>query len=125
MSDEAKVGEEAPAVKATQKVKEVVNEGVAAARERCREVATEARGKADRFSGDFRRGAGEAGEAARERYAQFSENVRDGYEKARKDADDLTESVNEYVRDNPGKSVLVAAGAGFLLGLLFRGRRDA
>jgi ElaB/YqjD/DUF883 family membrane-anchored ribosome-binding protein len=32
--------------------------------------------------------------------------------------------VSTYVRANPGKSVLLAAGVGFVLGLLFRGRND-
>jgi len=32
--------------------------------------------------------------------------------------------VSTYVRENPGKSVLIAAGVGFLIGLLFRGRSD-
>jgi len=41
----------------------------------------------------------------------------------RKDAADLTDDVNSYVRENPGKSILIAAGAGFLLGMLLRGRR--
>ena len=41
----------------------------------------------------------------------------------RKDAGDLAADVNAYVRENPGKSVLIAAGAGFVLGLLLRGRR--
>ena len=31
-------------------------------------------------------------------------------------------AINLFVRDNPGKSVLIAAGVGFLLGLVARGR---
>jgi len=30
--------------------------------------------------------------------------------------------VGFYVRDNPGKALLLAAGVGFLLGLVVRGR---
>lgn len=109
---------------ATQRAREVVNEGLAAARERFREVANEAKGKYGRIQGEVRKGADRAGEAARERYAQVSENVRGGYEKARTDFDDLSQNVNEYVRDNPGRSVVLAAGIGFVVGLLLRGRRD-
>jgi len=37
----------------------------------------------------------------------------------------VSREVSLYVRDNPGKSVLIAAGVGFLLGLLTRrGSRD-
>ena len=39
-------------------------------------------------------------------------------------ASDVSDQVSTYVRENPGKSVLIAAGVGFLLGLLFRGRSD-
>ena len=46
-----------------------------------------------------------------------------GYEKVREDAANLATEVNTYVRENPGKSILMAAGAGFVLGLLMRGRR--
>jgi ElaB/YqjD/DUF883 family membrane-anchored ribosome-binding protein len=63
-----------------------------------------------------------AGDVARERYQQVSDSVRHGYQRARKNADDLAHNVNEYVRDNPGKSVAIAAGVGFLVGLLLRGR---
>ena len=65
-----------------------------------------------------------AKEAAKEKYDVAKDKVRYGYDKAKKDLDHLTEDVNEYVRDNPGKSVLMAAGIGFVLGLLLRGRRD-
>ena len=47
-----------------------------------------------------------------------------GYDRVRKDVGELSTDVNEYVRDNPGKSILIAAAAGFLLGLLLRPRRD-
>lgn len=126
MSDEEKTETEAGADGGAkfEKTKEAVNEGLNAARERFREVASDARGRATQIGSGLREGADRAGEAARERYAQFSENVRDGYHKARKDFDGLSENVNEYVRDNPGKSVLTAAAAGFVIGLLMRGRRS-
>jgi ElaB/YqjD/DUF883 family membrane-anchored ribosome-binding protein len=60
---------------------------------------------------------------ARDRYDRAVEGAKRGYEKVRKDASDLAEDVNTYVRENPGKSILIAAGAGFVLGLLLRGRR--
>ena len=66
--------------------------------------------------------AGQVSTAARESYGVAAERARHGYDKARKDLDHLTQDVNEYVRDNPGKSVLIAAGVGFLIGLIFRGR---
>lgn len=79
---------------------------------------------ASRTSEQVRMSAEKAGVAAKETYGVAKDKVRYGYEKARKDMDHLVEDVNEYVRDNPSKSILIAAGAGFVLGLLMRGRRD-
>lgn len=38
----------------------------------------------------------------------------------REKADDLKQQLEVYVRNNPTKSVLMAAGAGFVMGLLIR-----
>ncbi|MCG3191398.1 MAG: hypothetical protein L6R30_00780 [Thermoanaerobaculia bacterium] len=40
------------------------------------------------------------------------------------DMDDVVTGVKDYVRDNPGKSVAIALGVGFALGLLLRRRGD-
>ncbi len=61
---------------------------------------------------------------AREKYDDARETARQGYDKVTKDFQHLSEDVNEYVRHNPGKAVAIAAGAGFILGMLLRGRRD-
>ena len=52
-----------------------------------------------------------------------SAQMQDGYAKVRKDVDYMVDDVNDFVRHKPGTSILIAAGAGFLLGLLFRPRR--
>jgi len=39
------------------------------------------------------------------------------------DLGELSENAREYVRQNPGKSILIAAAAGLLLGLLITRRR--
>jgi ElaB/YqjD/DUF883 family membrane-anchored ribosome-binding protein len=64
--------------------------------------------------------AGERTQAAREKAA---EGLRQGYDRVRKDVDDLNSDVNTYVKDNPGRSVLIAAGVGFVLGMLIRRSR--
>lgn len=61
---------------------------------------------------------------AREKYEGARETTRQSYDKVTKDLQHLGEDVNEYVRQNPGKAVAIAVGAGFLLGILMRGRRD-
>ncbi|HSL81634.1 MAG TPA: hypothetical protein VLF66_02595 [Thermoanaerobaculia bacterium] len=91
---------------------------------RVREMSDEVRRGAERASEEIRRGYERASQAAREGYDDASKNVRKGYKRMRKDLQGLSGDVNEYVRDNPGKSVLIAAGVGFLVGLLFRGGKE-
>ncbi len=111
---------------AAQDARDVLDEGLDEARERFEEAAEDLGGRARRTQREIRRRAEKVGDAAKERYDAAVEGLRSGYHKVRKDAGDLAEDVNAYVRENPGKSVMIAAGAGFLLGLLLRGgrRRD-
>jgi ElaB/YqjD/DUF883 family membrane-anchored ribosome-binding protein len=83
-------------------------------------VTDEVRRSAERVTDEVRRGA----EVARERYDEAAENLRLGYERVRTQATDVGTQVNTYVRENPGKSVLIAAAAGFLLGLVVRRSRS-
>ena len=61
--------------------------------------------------------AGEATQVAREKTV---EGLKQGYDRVRKDFDDLNADVNAYVRDNPSRSIVIAAGVGFVLGMLLR-----
>jgi ElaB/YqjD/DUF883 family membrane-anchored ribosome-binding protein len=99
-----------------------VQERLQTARERFSEVADNLGKGAGSASTRVKERAGQVSTAARERYGVAAERAKLGYDKARKDLDHLTQDVNEYVRDNPGKAVLIAAGVGFLIGLIFRGR---
>ena len=38
--------------------------------------------------------------------------------------EDVQQNVTNYVRDNPGKSLAIALGVGFVLGFLLRSRND-
>ena len=64
-----------------------------------------------------------ASEYAKERYGTASESIREGYDKARRDMDRLRDDVTVYVRDNPGRSVLIAGAIGFFIGFLIRSER--
>lgn len=70
-----------------------------------------------------RESAEKVGAATRERYESTVENVRQSYDKVQTNVEHITDDVNEYVRENPGRSVLIAAGVGFLIGMLLRGGR--
>lgn len=84
-------------------------------------------GMQDRFreaSEDVRQGAERASDEIRRGYDRASQAAREGYGRVEKDLQSLSRDVNAYVRDNPGKSVVLAAGVGFLLGLLMRAEED-
>ena len=107
-----------------------VSEQLDKARDKFTEVAGEVEKKAKAIGGSAGRAtqqvkesAEKASVAAKEKYGVAREKVVVGYDKARKDMDTLVEDVNEYTRDNPGKAVLIAAGVGFVVGLLLRPRR--
>lgn len=59
--------------------------------------------------------AQQAVEQARDRAAQY-------YEQGKAKAIDLEHKIEDSVRENPMRSVLIAAGAGLLLGMLLRRR---
>ena len=99
-----------------------VQERLQTAREKFSEVADNLGKGAGSASTKVKEKAGQVSSTARESYGVAAERAKQGYDKARKDLDHLTQDVNEYVRDNPGKAVLIAAGVGFLIGLIFRGR---
>ncbi|HYO12655.1 MAG TPA: hypothetical protein VE685_05635 [Thermoanaerobaculia bacterium] len=100
-------------------------EGVVSARDRFqgryRRMTEDVRRGAERASAEIRRGT----DTARQTYEEVSENARQTYTRVRSEAGNLSREVTLFVRDNPAKAVAIAAGVGFLLGLLVRrGRGD-
>jgi ElaB/YqjD/DUF883 family membrane-anchored ribosome-binding protein len=109
--------------------KSKVSDQLDKARDKFAEVAGEVEKKAKAIGGSagkasqqVKESAEKASAAAKEKYGVAKDKVIVGYDKARKDMDTLVEDVNEYTRDNPGKAVLIAAGVGFVLGMLIRPR---
>jgi ElaB/YqjD/DUF883 family membrane-anchored ribosome-binding protein len=105
--------------------REPETEGVVSARDRFqnryRRMSEDVRRGAERASAEIRRGT----DTARETYREVSENARETYTRVRSEAGNLSREVTLFVRDNPGKAVAIAAGVGFLLGMLVRrGRGD-
>ena len=103
--------------------------GVASARQRFQKLGDDFQNRYRKVSDDVRRGAERASDEirrgadrARDTYEDVSRNARRSYDRVTSEAGNLTREVNLYVRDNPGKAVLIAAGVGFLLGLVARGR---
>jgi ElaB/YqjD/DUF883 family membrane-anchored ribosome-binding protein len=61
-------------------------------------------------------------QAAEEKARELRGWSEETWEEAKVKAKDLRTDVENYARENPLRAVLYAAGAGFVLGLLFRGR---
>ena len=108
-----------PAPEGVSKAREAVQESLGAAREKLSNVSGSLSGAKEKFT-EVRDGLAEG---TRERVGQAREGIKHGYDRARKDLDQLSADVNVYVRDNPGRSILIAAGVGFALGFLLRGDR--
>jgi ElaB/YqjD/DUF883 family membrane-anchored ribosome-binding protein len=59
-----------------------------------------------------------AASSAKDRYGQLRSKIGDA------DYGGMVADVRNYVRENPGKAVVIAVGAGFLIGLLLRDSED-
>ena len=101
-----------------------VGDKVGEARERLSEVARGAGERYQKVAEEMRREAERATQAAREKVDAAVAGVKHQYGKVSKRVGSMSEDVADYVRDNPGKSLLIAAGVGFLVGLLFRRSSD-
>ena len=70
------------------------------------------------FGGRVKEKVGEVAEEVKSRAGVLRDRLRET------DWDEVTEKASDWVRQNPGKSVAIALGVGFAIGLLFRRRRD-
>ncbi|HSG41325.1 MAG TPA: hypothetical protein VLE27_16915 [Thermoanaerobaculia bacterium] len=109
--------------------RETGKDGVASARDRFQRLGEDVQDRYRKVTDEVRRGAQKASEEirrgserARVTYDEVTENAQKTFERARSEAGNVSREVSLDVRDNPGKAVLIAAGVGFLLGLVARGR---
>ena len=70
------------------------------------------------FGGRVKEKVGEVAEEVKSRAGAIRDRLRET------DWDEVTEKASDWVRQNPGKSVAIALGVGFAIGLLFRRRSD-
>ena len=59
-------------------------------------------------------------DSASEYYQQGREKAQEYYEQGRQKAIEMEENLENYVREQPLKAVMIAAGVGLLLGILWR-----
>jgi ElaB/YqjD/DUF883 family membrane-anchored ribosome-binding protein len=70
------------------------------------------------FGGRVKEKMGEVAQDVKSRAGALRDRIQET------DWDEVTEKATDYVRQNPGKSVAIALGVGFALGLLLRRRSD-
>lgn len=63
---------------------------------------------------------GQVREQATERYSQLRDQATDYYEQGRQRATNWEQGVESYIHEKPIQAVLMAAGVGVLLGLLWK-----
>lgn len=124
-----------------EKAKEALGEGYGKLRsrsaetyEKAKEYLAEARAalevareKMGELYGRSREVAEEAYEKAKIQFEKVSAEVKKGYAKLRQrvaevDVKEVRDDVVEFIRTNPGKSILIAFGVGFAVGYLVRRR---
>lgn len=129
------------AEEAMEKAKEALGEGYgklktrsAEAYAKAKEYLAEARAalevareRAGQLYGRSREVAEEAYQKAKEQYEKLAGEVKKGYAKVKAkveeiDVKEMRDDVVDYIRRNPGKSILIALAVGFVVGYLVRKR---
>lgn len=131
----------AQAQSALEKAREALGEGYGKLKSRSTEAYTTAkeyladarasleaaREKTGELYGRSRETAEELYEKTKVQFEKLSAEVKKGYSKVRArvdevDVKEVRDDVVEYIRQNPGKAVLIALGVGFALGFMMRHR---
>jgi ElaB/YqjD/DUF883 family membrane-anchored ribosome-binding protein len=63
---------------------------------------------------------GQVKDAAKEQYERLRDQASEYYEHGRQQAREWQHNLENYVQEQPVKSLLIAAGVGVLLGMLWR-----
>ena len=82
-------------------------------------------------TGDIRQSAAQVGQnirdlggqvrdVATEQYEQLKNQAQDYYEQGRERAREMQQNLESYVQEKPIQSLLIAAGVGMLLGILWK-----
>jgi len=83
-------------------------------------VAQAAGEQAKQVADNLRDLGGQVREAAREKYSQLSDQAHEYYDQGRQKAHEWEEGIESYIKEKPLQSVLIAAGVGVVLGLLWK-----
>jgi ElaB/YqjD/DUF883 family membrane-anchored ribosome-binding protein len=76
--------------------------------------------KAAEVSQNLRDIGGHVRDAASEKYEQLRDQASDYYKHGREAAQEWEQSLESYVQEKPLQSILIAAGVGMILGMLWK-----
>ena len=80
------------------------------------------RGQAAEAAQNLREMGGQVKQAAQEQMENLRQQASEYYEQGRVKAQEWQQDLESYVQDQPVKSLLIAAGVGFLLGVIWKRR---
>lgn len=69
---------------------------------------------------NIREMGGQIRDAASEKYSELRDQAQDYYQQGRERAMEWEQGLEEYVREKPLQSLLIAAGVGMLLGMIWK-----
>ena len=82
--------------------------------------AAQLKEKAQEVKDNLREMGSQARDVAKEQYENLRSQANEYYEQGRERINEYTESLEQYVQEQPIKSLLIAAGVGVLLGILWK-----
>ena len=83
-------------------------------------AAGDIRDTAQQVGQNLRDLGGQVRDAAGEQYDQVKRQAQDYYDQGRERAREFEQNLEEYIQEKPIKSILIAAGVGVVLGLLWK-----
>jgi len=85
-------------------------------------VAGKVREKAAEVSQNLRDIGSQVRDTAEQKYGEVKNRAADYYNRSKETAQELEQSLESYVQEKPLQAVLIAAGVGLILGLIWRRR---
>ena len=82
--------------------------------------AEQIRETAQQVQENLRNLGGQVRDAATQQYGQLRDQATNYYEQGRQRATEMEQSLEQYVHEKPLQSLLIAAGVGMLLGVLWK-----
>jgi ElaB/YqjD/DUF883 family membrane-anchored ribosome-binding protein len=99
-------------------VTDAVNEG----QDKAAGVASQVSAKAAEISDRVKDASHRAADTIRDQYGHLENRAKDAYERARQTGQEWEHGIESYVQRQPVTSLLIAAGVGVMLGILWKRR---